>query len=261
MSKTAEVAEAQKTEVSTNVINYAEDTGAGFQEARPDSYSLPFFYILQAMSKVTKKSEGAYIAGAQEGMFINSSTSTLYDGASGVAVVPCHFEQRIVERKTKENGGDFVARHTIDSGLMDQAKVDAKGRYVLPNGNEISDVRTHYCLLLPDYPKSNRTIPIVVSMSSTQRRKSKRWMSLMQGAQIETPNGPVPAPMFSKIYRLRSVAERNDQGSWWGWHIEPEGTVTDPQLYSQAKAFNAAVRQGQAKAPTNEADHGVDDAF
>ncbi len=237
---------SKENAVSTNMIDYSADAGAGFQEARSDSYSLPFFRILQALSPQTKKSDGAYVVGAEEGKFILSSTNQIFDGTSGVIVVPCHFTQRLVERKTRENGRNFVAEHLPDATMT--TTEDTKGRDILPNGNELIDVRTHYCLLLAEYPKSAPAIPIVISLNSTQRRKSRKWMSIMQGIVIDTPNGPATAPMFSHTYRVRTVPEKNDQGSWFGWSIELVDKVLDPLLYAQAKAFASVVRSGQATA-------------
>lgn len=244
---------SSKSEVARPAIDFSADAGSGFQEARADSYSLPFFRILQSMSVQTKKSDGAYVPGAEEGMFINSATLNLYPGTPGVVVVPCYFTQRLVERKTRENGGNFVAEHMPESPIANSVTQDAKGRNVLPNGNELNDVRTHYCLLLPEYPKQQPAIPIVVSLGSTQRRKSRRWMSVMQGILVDTPSGPAPAPMFSRLYRLTTVPEKNDNGSWWGWNIALEGEVTEPLLYTQAKAFASVVRSGNAKVNHEEA--------
>ncbi len=123
----------------------AEDAGAGFEEATSTSFAIPFLQILQSGSPQCKKSDGAYIKGAEEGMFFNTVTQELYDGEEGIVVVPCHFTNRLVEWKPRESGGGFVAEHQI--GETPATTKDDKGRDLLPNGNTLVDTRNHYVLI------------------------------------------------------------------------------------------------------------------
>lgn len=222
------------------------DAGAGFEEATSDAYAIPFLYILQSNSPQVKKSDGAYIQGAEEGMFYNTVTGDIYNGTEGgVILVPCHFAQRYIEWKPRESGGGFIQEHPPTSPLIGQTVKDEKNRDKLPNGNNLVDTRNHYCLLiLPNQTPQ----PIVVSMSSTQVKKSRNWMSKMNGLKMQVGNKLVQAPMFSRRYRATTVPEKNDQGSWFGWKIELLDEVKEVEVYTMAKEFKAAVQAGRAKA-------------
>jgi hypothetical protein len=230
-------------------IDFAEDAGAGFEEATQAAYAIPFLYILQSNSPQVKKTEGAYVKGAEEGMFFLSTDSSLYPGQPGVVVVPVHFSQRAIEWKTREKGGGFVAEHPADTPLVQQTKMDEKQRNILPNGNQLVDTRIHAVLLLPDYPNCSRVIPAVINMTSTQLRKSRKWMSVMGGVHIPHPvtGQPVQAPMFARMYRLTTIPESNDKGSWWGFHVEQCGETSDHGAVTQARALGKAVRSGTVK--------------
>jgi hypothetical protein len=95
-SAVTEVAVASANSVALN-NRYVEDAGAGFEDADANAYAIPFLQILQSGSPQCKKSDGAYIKGAEEGMFYNTVTQELYDGDEGVVVIPCHYMQRFVE--------------------------------------------------------------------------------------------------------------------------------------------------------------------
>ena len=50
------------------------------------------------------------------------------------------------------------------------------------------------------------------------------------------------------IYRLSTVSESNDRGSWFGYQIEKVGTVEDANLYDESKAFSTAAVRGDVEA-------------
>lgn len=234
---------AQKATTNVALQNqFLADAGSGFEEASASSYAIPFLQILQSGSPQCKKSDGAYIKGAEEGMFYNTVTQELYDGESGVTVIPCHFTNRFVEWKTRESGGGFVAEHL--PGTTQPTQKDDKGRDILPNGNTLVDTRNHYVMICG---ADGTLTPALIAMSSTQMKKSKQWMSKMQGIKIKGPNGFVAAPMMSRKYKLTTVPESNDKGSWFGFRVELVGLVEDEAEYRAAQEFAMAVRQGAVK--------------
>ena len=42
---------------------------------------------------------------------------------------------------------------------------------------------------------------------------------------------------FSHEYRLRTVQQSNDKGTWFGWEVQKIGPVENAELYQQAKGF------------------------
>ena len=60
----------------------------------------------------------------------------------------------------------------------DKAVKGDKGRDVMPNGNELQNTAQHYVLLLKEDGGYEQA---VISMKSTQLKKSRRWNSMMMG--------------------------------------------------------------------------------
>jgi hypothetical protein len=52
--------------------------------------------------------------------------------------------------------------------------------------------------------------------------------------------------MFSQVYKVTTVPESNDQGSWFGWKIEHVGVITSADAYGAAKEFREMVISGRA---------------
>ena len=253
-AKTTEVEIKKSTALATAMEEaQQDDAGAGFEEASSTSYAIPFLQILQSMSPQCKKSDGAYIKGAEEGMLFNTVTQEVFDGEQGIIVIPCHFSQRYVEWKARETGGGFVKEH--QSGSVPETSKDDKGRDILPNGNTLVDTRNHYVMI---ETKDGGLTPAIIAMTSTQLKKSRQWMSKMQGIKIKDKAGNfVTAPMMSRKYKLTTVPESNEKGSWYGFKTELEGLVEDVAEYKAAQEFRNAVRQGQAQAKYKEDEEGT----
>lgn len=226
---------------------YEEDSGAGFENADRDSYSIPFISILQSGSPQVKKSDGAYIKGAEEGFLFNSVSQEIISGEQGIRVIPAYFTRRFVEWVPRDSGGGgLVGEHLPSDPVVTTATRDAKNQLVLPSGNLLVDTRTHYVLVLS--PDGNGYTPALISMSSTQVKKSRQWMTRMESIKFKNAQGMMfTPPMFSHIYHLTTVPESNDQGSWYGWKVEMDGPLEDPALYGAARAFRDAVKAGEAK--------------
>lgn len=256
MSKTNTAIDVKKTGKKTDkktgtalaVLNIEADAGVGFEGADRDSYAIPMLTILQKMSPQCDESDGAFVDGAKPGMFFDNVNERVLDGKAGVTVIPVAFKRSFIEWRTREAGGGFVAEHDVADGteLMRQTTRNEKGHDILPNGNQLADTRQHYVLIVE---ADGGTSPALISFTSTQTKKSKRWMTAMNNRKMKRADGSVfTPPMFASKFRLTTVPESNDKGSWSAWKIEPAGDVTDPDQYGAAKAFRAAIAGGTVKA-------------
>jgi hypothetical protein len=248
---------ATKTEQALEkvpVIQYddSEENG-GFEEADSASYAIPFLNILQSGSPQCKRSDGAYIPGATEGNLFDTVSNEIFDGDEGRSIIPCHFKRTFVEWKQRGDagGGGFVKEHQVDEGLelLKTCVKNDKHQDELPNGNVLSDTRTHYILQGPaELTPGIILSPAVVSMTSTQIKKSRKWMTMMQSLKMQRADGSTfTPPMYSHVYHATTVPESNDQGSWFGWKLTNAGQVTDPGIHAQAKQFRAAILSGEVK--------------
>lgn len=206
---------------------YEGDAESGFEDTDRDDYAIPFLKLLQKGSPEVDEDSGSAIDGAKAGMFYDSATGDLLDE---VDVVPCHYKRAMVEWKDRDEGGGWVGQH--EPGAEEGLERDKSGRFVLDNGNYLADTRYFFCLRIAE---NGSLLPVVMSFTSTQIKKAKGWMTRMQSLKAVGARGQYTLPMFSHVYRLSSVAESNDQGTWRGYRIDLVGPVRDAEIAKAAK--------------------------
>lgn len=242
------VQKSTSTEVSTEVLSFEDDADLGFETADRDAYAIPFLQVLQKMSPQCDEDNAAYLKGSKPGMFFNSVTEKLYDGEKGVLIVPCAYKRSINEWADRDSGGGFIAEHV--PGTVTPIGRNEKGQDIAEGGHLLIDTRSHFVLVLDE---DNVPMPIIMALTSTQLKKSRRWMSQMQNLKLEGRNGFYTPPMFSHVYRVTTVPEQNDKGTWRGVKIEMVRQLDgknpkDVAIYHSAKNFREMVNQGTVQA-------------
>jgi hypothetical protein len=239
------------------VLDFAADQGMGMEGADKSSFAIPFISMLQGLSPQIET-----VDGAKPGLFINNITNEL---AKELLVVPCAYQRRYIRWAPRSAGGGYkgelspidvetgkVPGLTMVNGvyLMDVPAgvtnpFDAKGA---PLYDHLADTRNHFILV---QSAEGNWQPALLSLSSTQIKKSKRWMSRIQGIEMRDAQGRVfNPPSFSHIYRMKAVKESNDKGEWWGIDINMERAVDNAELYTKAKKFHSDVIAGAVEVST-----------
>ncbi|MDP6432559.1 MAG: hypothetical protein QGI65_09730 [SAR324 cluster bacterium] len=230
----AVIAEDSKTASGFGSLNLARDT------------AIPYISILQSGSPQLNPSKAEYIETAKAGQLYNTVTQ---EAVSELKVIPVFYHLRYVEWKPREQGGGFIASHSADSGVLGRAARDPMtNKYVLENGNHIVQTAYHYVLVLNNGGYQNA----VISMASSQLKKSRRWNSLMLSQKIKGPSGMFTPPTYAFTYKLSTVSESNDRGSWFGFQVEKGEQVTDSSIYNEGKLFSTAASSGAIEAKPEE---------
>jgi hypothetical protein len=225
------------------------DADKGLGNLGHEDLALPFLKILGQLSPEVNKRDGKYVQGAEPGMIYNSVTGTLYDGEKGIDVLPCHYKLEYIEWQDRGEGlGAPVAIHGSSSDIMSQTKRDGSYKDRLPNGNYIERTASHFVIICGDTPTT-----ALITMKSTQLKISRKWNSMMTGIKLKGKNGLFTPASFSHVYKLKSVQQKNDKGTWFGWEVSKVGPVEDSTLYQQAKSFAESVSRGDVKVKHGEA--------
>lgn len=218
------------------------DSNRGSDNVTMADLTIPRLEIIQDLSPQRKKSEPEYISGAEEGMIFNTVTRELFK--DGVVFVPVFFIKEYVLWRDRKKGGGFCGNFPTEEEA-------ARERMKLENPDDVEAVDTgqHYGLVIrpestPDNPVCEE---VVVSMSRTKMKVSRRFNTMIRLAGGDR---------FAKAYRLKSVADSNDNGSFYNWDIEgPLGFVPE-SVFKRAETMYNAVKSGQKAADYSDA--GVD---
>lgn len=235
---------------------------SGFQQEKQqltkDDLAIPFISVLQANSPQVKRSEGAYIEGAQEGFLYNNVTNQIIDPAKdGFVFVLCAYKRTFVEWRVREKGGGFVAEHPATTPLRNRTMRDEKNRDIIEgNGNQLNDTRAYYVMVKQDAG----FVPAVISFTSTQIKKAKQLNMQLEMLRLRGADGrSYTPPPFASLVRGTTVPESNEKGSWMGWAFEHEGyfpSPTDPDFLA-CREFGKQVLEGEVSVDMSKSDASV----
>lgn len=235
-------------------IDFSADAGMGATFAGSD-LAIPFLTILQKNSPQVDEDNGKYVKGARPGMIYNTVTNELFDKGAGVVVVPAGYQKKFVEWISRDDGGGFVAQHEPESEMVRACKPNEKGKLETATGHQMVETAYHYVVLID---ANGNPQWAVISMSSSQLKKSRKWNTLVAGVTMTVNGKTFKPPIFSHKYILRTVVEQKDQNTWYGWDVGSASVVDSRGVYDSAKAYCQALLSGSIRvtAPPRETEDG-----
>ena len=205
-------------------INLEELAGQGQEYVTARDQKLPILKILYANSPVLDETDGKFVETARQGDIWSETSGSVWKGKQGLIVVPCLYINTFNEWKDKgDSPGRPVGIHT-DPSIMSQTTRSADNKDRLPNGNYIEDTGNHFVYILDE--NHNPVEQALITMKSTQKKKSKTWNSMIMSRRAEGKTGLFNPPSWSTSYRLSTTKESNSQNSWYGWVVEVDKFLT-----------------------------------
>jgi hypothetical protein len=254
----------KKTELATasDISGFEAFANEGLESVSSQDLAIPYLRILAQLSPQVNKRDGAYVQGAEAGMIYNTVENVVYDGEEGVSVIPCYYRRVYVEWKPREQGGGYVGTYNAEDPIAKKTFKDSKGKDVLPNGNILENTAEFYVLMIDQEGGIKQCL---LTMTSTQLKKARKWLTQIQTTMGKGKDGRMfTMPMMSHIYKLSTVEERNDKGSWFGWEVSRDRVLslasdTDSALFQMAVAFSKSVKAGEIKVKQEVDDHASSD--
>ena len=231
MAKNQVVVKEESFELVTNEIpDFLKQGNRGAENVGTDDMIIPRIELIQALSPVRKKSDPAYIEGAEEGMLYNNVTRTLY--GTEVTVVPVYYTKQFLVWKDRKAGGGgsngfrgaFASKELADRAIAELAE----------EALEVSDTAQHFVLVRngDDWQEA------VISMAKSKVKVSKRWNSLMRLSNTDS---------FSRAYKLSATTETNARNeSYFNFNVAALGFV-NKELYERAEKLYETIRTGAVK--------------
>jgi len=231
--------------------SFEQDGGLGQENMSKDDYVIPRLKILQALSEQINT-----VDGAKAGMITDSVEETLINGDDGIIVLPIAYAKIHLEWQPRKAGGGLVNVHKANYDLSNCTRND-RGEYINEDNNTIMPTAEYYVFVIKE---DGTYSPYALSMHGSQIKKSRKWNTMIN--QLRLPKsqgeGTFNPAMFYRSYKLESVPESNDQGSWFGWKITGDKSVTEiengTQMYEDAKAFRDQIVSGEVKTAKHDGD-------
>lgn len=246
-------------------IDYTSGGGAGMEGAGVEAFAIPFLTVLQKNSPQVDEDDSAHVKGAKAGMIYETVSGRLYEGRTGALIVPCAYRRTFLRWGPRSGeGAGFRGEISPEKVAEDRAAgriVELDGRLYAPmddgtvNPNKcdrFSETRNHYCLLVD--PDEMAFKQVLLSLTSTQIKKSKGLMSMLSSVRVGPANNRRMPDTFANLVRVTTVPESNDKGSWYGVRFAMEGLVGDlpdgmgAAVYAAGYEFNRSVASGAVAA-------------
>jgi len=220
-----------------------EFSGQGTEYVTARDTKLPILKILYSNSPVLDESDGKYIESAKQGDIYNEITGNLYKGKDGLIVVPCLYVNTFNEWKDRgDSPGRPIAIHR-DYDIMRKTSRSDDGKDRLENGNYVEDTGNHFVYILDKNYAPVETA--LITMKSTQKKKSKLWNSMLQSRRVKGSNGFFCPPSWSQVYKLTTTKESNSQNSWYGWVIEFDKMLSPDSNLNTLEVLNAFYKSAK----------------
>ena len=225
-------------------LDFVSDAGMGLETIEKNDLALPFLKLLQSGSDETKKKHAKYVEGAEAGMFYNTVTKKLYSGEKGIEVIPVFYKMTYPEWAPFEKREGRPIHNDRGPDIMAKTTQNDRNKDMLDNGNEIIKTANYFVIINGERPEK-----ALLTMKSTGLKVSRQWNSLMEDEFETDPktSKSVPAPIFSRIYRLNSV-EQSGSFTWHGYNVNLLRKVDNAGLYQMARDFHSSLKSSQQKA-------------
>lgn len=240
------------------------DAGGGSETIGQEDRLIPFIRIVQSLSPERNKTKNEFIQGVREGDVFNTVSRkpvSLWGAdeeptGNYLTIVPVSYQRRCTEWWPRDSklGKGLYADHGSDFSILKRTTKNDKGKDITERGTVVT-TSGDYIVFVVD-PRTGLYEPAVLSMAGSQLRKARSWNTQLTTLRIPVKGRMIQPPLWYTVWRFTTKAESNDDGSWFGWDIQPAGYIdTLPGglgIYAEAKKFRTKVETGEVKV-------GVDD--
>lgn len=248
---TTAVAKRAATDVAA-YAGYEAEAGGGFEHTDQDAFLVPRLTILHKQSPQCNEHEETYVPGARQGAVYNTATQELI--STPFRVVPFGYERVWLEWQDREEGGGLIDVHRVKP-----ENVEGEFGHERVNGHHLGDTRNHFVIY--EHPETGVAEPAVISMVSSQIKKSRAWMTMMRRLTSQTEGGVrFSVPMWGSWYVLETVHEKNALGDWAGWKItRHDGVPADGSVAEAVRDLRVPLEDGKLGTSYERDDAATDD--
>ena len=209
---------------------------------------IPRISILQSGSKQVRKADPKRIEGADEGDFLDSVSNEIIKGDKGFYFVPVKRRIVYLEWKDIAKGGGLINNFGEDSSAYDAIIPDTDKRHM--SGTDTEIVKTYEVYGYHVDIATKKYKQVILSFAKSQVKKMKKWNTMIRTMVDKTGR---QLPEYSAIYKLTTVPESNDKGSWYSFEIALAGyTLAIPEIgktiYERAKDFANLIQESKVQA-------------
>lgn len=219
--------------------------GTGLENITSDDLLIPRLTILQGLSPQVTKGDPLFDPNAKNGDIYDVGMQEVF--GDEVHFLPVHFVKEWLEWAPRSSGKGLINIHQT-SEILDKCERDERNRPITPEGNLISETYQFFGLNLTCGGRRS-----FLPMSSTQIKKAKRLVTLASSEVLtdEEDGSEFTPPIFYRTYKLSTVPEKNNDGSWTGWKVERDVSIDQlpdfEKIMNIVDSFRESIIKGEVK--------------
>ncbi|WVR18107.1 hypothetical protein JXVLWARM_CDS_0056 [Burkholderia phage Bm1] len=205
--------------IATEAPDYVQKGNRGSENVEASDLILPRLGQIQALSPQIKKSDAAYIEGAEQGQMFNNLTNEVY--GTSVTFIPVLFRKEWVIFKDRKAGGGFFGAHPTEKEALDAiaALPDADKLEAIESHNHIGYVVT----------ESGELQQMVFTCTKSKIKASRKLNSLVTMAGVDR---------FAKAYTISSFEDKNSAGDdYWNVDVKALGFLPKETYDNMAEQY------------------------
>lgn len=212
--------EVARTDDRPSYLPAVNEGSRGSENVGTDDLIIPRLDVLQDLSPQRKKSDPAYIEGAEEGMLFNTVTGELY--GKQVFFIPVHYIKEWLIWKKQDAGGGFngsfpseleAGKAFKEAGFENEMFMD-KGQKVC--AYEVVDTMNHFGLI---FQSEDNVKEICISMAKSKAKVSRSLNTLVKMAGGDR---------FSRVYKITAIGDKNKVGQdFFNIRVDSVGYVSE----------------------------------
>lgn len=279
-------AEQPATGTDLMVVDFGADAGKGFENLKADEFAVPFMVMIQAGSPQVKPGNAKFIKGAQQGMFLKTSTGETFEAfepSDGVPFIPVVRDHYYAEFTPEDKGSGFIGIKSADDPEVLSLR-EKQGKFGILKTARETELVEYYALygLFPINP--GYIFRGIIRFKSTEIKKYQGFMETANGIRYPDGKGGFmidAPPLWAHKWILTTKPEKKKEYDWIGMRLTlangATGRFPDPQkkgeadadyrarlasnpgprpalirpndpLYIMAKEFSASIASGRVKA-------------
>jgi hypothetical protein len=219
--QTAVAKPATGTALANTNEEFEAFAGSGMENVGARDLLIPRITILQDLSPQIKPKKAEFIEGAVIGDICDVAMGRLFK--EQILFLPVLYRKDFLEWAPRSSGKGLVGVHS-DPAILDTTTRNDRNQAINAAGNLIAETAQFFGINLSAPDRTKCFLP----MSSTQLKKSKKWMMMATSERLKRADGSeFQPPLWYRSYTLSVVDESNNDGDWKGWRIERGPTLPE----------------------------------
>lgn len=217
------------------VFSYGEDAGQGYQADSDKDQVVPRCSLIQKSSTIM---DDDTVEGVKPGRILISLGKEVVDEVSFVIAATRKSYKKGPSFNDRSENSEYTSLTPTDPLVLKALATRQKGRIVLEDGDELTELQTLYCVRLDPSTKQATGQSFVLALASSALRSWRELNTRLRSFRLK--GGGIP-PIFAHGITMSTQQRTSDKGIYYVPNFQPIASDMRPSLIDPSGlAYQAA---------------------